>query len=103
MGIVGPGVLFLDYIVRKQTSRDPYISHITKAIYESLFLLYSLRYIFEMDIFNEEIKQIIEKDIFRDGKTEESQSYGITTERFKMLLDTQVGQTISRFIQGTFG
>lgn len=107
-GYVGPGVIFIDVIMRAPATGDPVgdprLTDMTKAVYETSFPMDSLKHIFICDIVNQETCRIVNDHIIRrTRRLQANTSYEIDSDLFKVILGTELGRFVARFILGTWG
>ncbi|KAJ5994745.1 hypothetical protein N7481_001722 [Penicillium waksmanii] len=103
-GYIGPGVVFMDLIIRNRVAGDPRSTDMTKAIYEASYRIDTLKHIFFCDVVNSEARRIIEDHVIkRMFRPRECTSYGIESDQFKLILGTELGRFAARLILGTWG
>ncbi|KAJ5980222.1 hypothetical protein N7481_007520 [Penicillium waksmanii] len=98
-GRAGQGVLFIEDIMRSKGSTGPWISEISKVVYEDHFALDTLRHVFVTNISNEETKTFVNArlNLGRDEKVWESDA-----PQFQEILGTRIGKLVAYLLLGAF-
>jgi hypothetical protein len=111
-GRIGPGVIIIECIRREDDSTAPWISELTKAIYEKHSSLSDLRYVFLTDVQNEDTVECITTicDAHRlPYPSDDDQGKWPTgvwvppSPEFNALLGTRLGKVVAYFILGAYG
>jgi hypothetical protein len=113
IGRIGPGVLIIECIERTSESITPWISELTKAMYENWARLSDLRYIFITEVENADTVACVQKICDIQG-LEYPQEYGDkrkwpkkvwrpSTPEFNALLGTRLGKVVAYFLLGAYG
>lgn len=104
-GRTAQGVVFLEDVNRPEGSQFPFISELTKAIYEKDFDIDTLRYVFVTDIANPVTRGFIIGVLWPEN-TENPRVIASHTPEFQVLLGTPIGKivaylTLNAFTRGT--
>ena len=107
-GMTGPAVIFINNIERAKNSGDPYISELTKAVYEKDFELEDLKHIWMTDVQNHDTINFINTFIYGPGAEIQYPHNAIITwssehAHFNALFGTALGKVVGYFILGAFG
>ncbi|KAJ5378454.1 hypothetical protein N7509_011573 [Penicillium cosmopolitanum] len=103
-GHIGPGVVFMDLVIRNRQAGDPRLTDMTKAIYETSYPIDTLKHIFFCDVVNSEARRIIENQVIkRMFRPRAITSYEVESDQFKLILGTELGRFVARLILGTWG
>lgn len=109
-GFVGPGMLSLSWVDRPQggfvivnAQDEPYVSEISKAVYENSFSLDTLKYVFVVRIVDSDTKDCLNYYISSDREDLVYNSYEYTEPQFDALLGTKVGKTVAYLLLSAFG
>ncbi|KAJ5241968.1 uncharacterized protein N7469_000295 [Penicillium citrinum] len=115
-GAMGEGMISVDNIERTKGSNAPSISEVTLALFNALFNIEDLKYIFVTDVLNEETLQFIRKKLYsnvnniqwpegkQDGQTElgQPQTWEHGTAEFDAILGTRIGKLVAYIVLGGF-
>jgi hypothetical protein len=107
-GVIGPGVIFMDCIIRESHPHAHYISDLTKSIYESKYNLENLKHIWVLDVKNEDTLAFIKGHIYTRGTECQYPRDAIITwasgyPQFNALLGTPLGKVVGYFLLSSFG
>lgn len=109
-GFVGPGMLSLSWVDRPQedfvvvrAQDEPYISEISKAVYENSFSLDTLKYVFMTRVIDEDTKSCLNHYISSDREDLLYYSCEYTEPQFDALLGTKIGKSVAYLLLGAFG
>ncbi|OGE57138.1 hypothetical protein PENARI_c002G08139 [Penicillium arizonense] len=111
-GRIGPGVMIIECIRRENDSTAPWISELTKAIYENYSSLSDLRYVFLTDVQNEDTVECITTICHThrlpypsddDHGTWPTGVWMPPSPEFNALLGTRLGKVVAYFILGAYG
>lgn len=108
VGRTGPNVLFIEIVNRMPGSTEPQSSEIAKAVFENDFNISGLRYVFVVDVVNEQTKHFAETQLYtKDGKgfvirdtALRTWEYG--TPQYRSLLGTRIGKMVAYLVLGAF-
>lgn len=107
IGRIGPGVIFIEDIVRVPNFGGPQISELTQAVYTDSFRIDSLKYVFVMDIANKITRDLIQTQIYSQqnglswpDSTLRIWEYG--TPEYQALLGTPLGKSVAALLLGAF-
>ncbi|KAJ5775309.1 uncharacterized protein N7511_000320 [Penicillium nucicola] len=113
VGKVGPGMMIIDVIMRDLGSSVPWISELTKALYERFFPLSGLRCVLITDVQNVDtvkcVRKICETHELEHPRTvmdDAEWPEGIWTfpsPEFHALLGSRLGKVVAYFILGAYG
>ncbi|KAJ5767221.1 uncharacterized protein N7511_004837 [Penicillium nucicola] len=107
LGRTAPGVIFIEDIYHQRSAPGPWISDLTKAVYENNFPLSSLRYIFFFNVVNPDTDQAA-RSVFDAcqplGSLNNSPfTWTAPSAEFHALLGSRLGKMVSYFILGAYG
>jgi hypothetical protein len=111
-GRIGPGVIIIECIRRENDSTAPWISELTKALYENYFPLSNLRCVFLTDVQNADtvecIKAICDTHQLPYPSEDEYGKWPTAvwmppSPEFNALLGTRLGKVVAYFILGAYG
>jgi hypothetical protein len=100
-GRAAQGVVFLEDVNRPRGSGFPYISEITKAIYEKDFNIDTLRYVFVTDVANPITRGFI-IGVLWPSNTANPRVIGPETPEFQVILGTPIGKIVAYLILNAF-
>lgn len=103
-GLVAPGILAIEEIVRKT---GPYSSEIAHAVYENFFPVDTLEQVFIMDVQNENTDRFIVQELYTEVNglgwpDEEVRYWQRDTPEFNALLGTDLGKVVASLVLGAF-
>ncbi|KAJ5595351.1 uncharacterized protein N7459_001559 [Penicillium hispanicum] len=106
-GRTGPGLIFIEDMERGKGSDDPWISEITKAIYEKDFSIESLRSVFVLMVINADTKDFVTKHLYSAANglcwpDRTVRSWKYDTPEYQALLGTRVGKVVAYLVLGAF-
>lgn len=106
-GVLGPGVIFLEILMKPAWVKFPRMSEITQAVYQKNFSLDDLRYVFVSDIINTDTRDFIQNYLPElprgdGGGYTKSTAFEFGTEMYRALLATRIGKMIAYFVLGAF-
>lgn len=98
-GQAGQGVLFIEDVMRSKRSTGPWISEISKVVYEDHFALDTLRHVFVTNISNSETKAFVDArlNLGKEEKVWESDA-----PQFQEILGTRIGKIVAYLLLGAF-
>ncbi|CAI7565924.1 unnamed protein product [Penicillium pancosmium] len=98
-GRAGQGVLFIEDVMRSKRSTGPWISEISKLVYEDHFALDTLRHVFVTNISNAETKAFVDArlNLGKEEKVWESDA-----PQFQEILGTRIGKLVAYLLLGAF-
>ncbi|KAJ5741409.1 hypothetical protein N7533_010818 [Penicillium manginii] len=110
-GFVGLGMLSISWVFRPQEDfvvvdgqHEPYISEISKAVYENSFPLDTLKYVFVTGLSEDDTKQCLNYYISSDRRDDLFyESWEYTEPQCDALLGTKIGKTVAYLLLGAFG
>lgn len=108
VGHTGPGVLFIEIVCRHEDSTEPHSSEIAKAVYENDFDISELRYVFVVDVQNEQTKHYVETQLYtldENGWVVRETAVKIWdygTPQYQSLLGTRIGKMLAYLVLGAF-
>lgn len=98
-GRAGEGVLFIEDIMRSKGAVRPFISEISKAVYEDQFPLDTLRYVIVTNISNEETKLFVNA---RFNLTSDEKVWESDAPEFQAMLGTRIGKVVAYLMIGAY-
>ncbi|KAJ5774151.1 hypothetical protein N7457_009047 [Penicillium paradoxum] len=107
LGRTGPGVIFIDNIMRVPDSTDPHISEYTQAFYEMNFPLESLKHVVVTTIVQSQTMDLVEQiyEAHPDNlfPAESPQTWESPSPEFCAILGTPLGKVVGAFVLGAYG
>lgn len=100
-GRTAQSVIFLEDVNRPEGSQFPFISEITKAIYEKDFNIDTLRYVFVTEIANPGTRGFI-IGVLWPNNTENPRVMASHTPEFEVLLGTPIGNIVAYLVLNAF-
>lgn len=100
-GRTAEGVVFLEDLNRPKGSQTPFISEITKAVYEKDFNIETLRYVFVADVANAVTRGFI-MGVLWPSTTEYPREMGSNTPEFQVVLGTPIGKIVAHLVLNSF-
>lgn len=100
-GRTAEGVVFLEDLNRPKGSQYPFISEITKAVYEKDFNIETLRHVFVADVANAETRGFI-IGVLWPSTTEYPRVMESNTPEFQILLGTPIGKIVAHLVLNSF-
>ncbi|KAJ5166394.1 uncharacterized protein N7482_005175 [Penicillium canariense] len=106
-GRCAPGVLCIEDMERLPGSELPYISQITRAIFQKNCSILTLRYVFVCSVVNVETMDFVEKQLYTPMNnlsfpSREERSWEEGTPEYQALLGTRIGKVVANFVLCTF-
>lgn len=108
VGRAGPDVLFIEIIHRMPGSTEPHSSDIAKAVFENDFDISELRYVFVVDVVNEQTKHFVETQLYptdENGRAIRDTVLKIWrhgSPEYQSLLETRIGKMVAYLVLGAF-
>lgn len=107
VGRTAPGVLFIEVMYRGPNSTEPHSSQIAQAVYQKDHPIKDLRYVFVVDIGNEETKHFIETQLYTDENGDFRRDRALRvwrygTPEYQALIGTRIGKTVAYLVLGAF-
>jgi hypothetical protein len=100
-GRTAESVVFLEDLNRPKGSQCPFISEITKAVYEKDFNIETLRYVFVADVANAETRGFI-IGVLWPSTSEYPRVMESNTTEFQVLLGTPIGKIVAHLVLNSF-
>ncbi|KAF7714956.1 Uncharacterized protein PECH_007794 [Penicillium ucsense] len=101
IGRIAKGVIFLEDISRPEKLGYPFMSEMTKAIYERHFELDTLRYVVISHVANSVTRGFI-IGVLQHSNNQNPQVWEADTPEFKILLGTPLGKVIAYFMLNAY-
>lgn len=108
VGRTGPSLLFIEIINRSPGSTEPQSSDIAKAVFENDFNVAGLRYVFVVDVVNEQTKHFAETQLYgidENGWVRRDtalRTWEYATPQYQSLLGTRIGKMVAYLVLGAF-
>jgi hypothetical protein len=107
IGRTGPGVIFLESINRVNNSPNPPVSEISKALYEVDNDIDSLKYVYAVDVRNNETRAFVIQKLYTpehglDPTNPAMHEWMYDTPEYQGLLGTRIGKTVSYLVLNSF-
>ncbi|KAJ5960123.1 uncharacterized protein N7479_007273 [Penicillium vulpinum] len=108
VGRTGPGVIFMDNLMRSNDPENFYMSEFAKAFYELDFPLESLKYVFVNTIIQKETIPFIWDHIYKSREglerpPKEPQTWESPSPEFCGLLGTPIGKVVAALVLCAYG
>ncbi|KAJ5891758.1 uncharacterized protein N7473_007986 [Penicillium subrubescens] len=100
-GRTAEGVVFLEDVNRPKGSQYPFISEITKAVYEKDYNIETLRYVFVADVANAVTRGFI-IGVLWPSTDEYPRIMESNTPEFQILLGTPIGKIVAHLVLNSF-
>jgi len=108
-GFIGPGVIFIEGVMKATQDVTPPMSEITQAVYQKDFSLSDLRYVLVSDIINTDTREFVTNHLPQlhrgpaaaAGYTEVT-TFEYNTTMYQALLATRIGKMVVYLVLGAF-
>lgn len=103
-GRIGSGVMFIELMEKEKKENPPWISDLTKAVYELNFPMDGLKHVFVCDVANDDTITCIQR--LRKSNINPHQKFHTwesSSAEFIPLLGTRIGKSIAYFILCAYG
>lgn len=103
-GRTAPGALFIEVMYRGRNSMEPYSAQIAQA-YQKDHPMTGLRYVFVVDVENEQTENFIETQLYTDRhsqliRDQNMRFWNHGTDQYEALLGTRIGKTVVYLLLG---
>lgn len=110
--LIGPGVIMIDLFDRKENSAALHVSEVSQAVYQHFHPLQLLRYIYILNVINDQTISCIKNDLYcADGDAmwpsgwpsgSGLQEWNHGTPQFDALMGTRIGKTVAYILLSAF-